>query len=41
MMCEKHGESGLILMRTILSGWISVIPGVARVTTSGYTGFCW
>ncbi|GJU71836.1 putative ribonuclease H-like domain-containing protein [Tanacetum coccineum] len=32
---------GFILMRTIPSGWICVISGVARVSTSGNTGFYW
>ncbi|GJR51210.1 putative ribonuclease H-like domain-containing protein [Tanacetum coccineum] len=30
-----------ILMRTIPSGWICVISGVARVSTSGNPGFYW
>ncbi|GJS74990.1 ribonuclease H-like domain-containing protein [Tanacetum coccineum] len=31
----------ICLMRSILSGWICVISGVARVSTSGNTGFYW
>ncbi|GJS29493.1 anticodon-binding aminoacyl-tRNA synthetase, class 1a [Tanacetum coccineum] len=32
---------GFILMRSIPSGWVCVLTGVARVSTSGNTGFYW
>ncbi|GKC25701.1 hypothetical protein Tco_1027851 [Tanacetum coccineum] len=40
-VCIPWSVCGSILMRTIPSGWICVISGVARVSTSGHTGFYW
>ncbi|GKB14600.1 putative ribonuclease H-like domain-containing protein [Tanacetum coccineum] len=40
-VCIAWSVCGFILMRTIPSGWICVISGVARVSTSGHTGFYW
>ncbi|GJR25416.1 putative ribonuclease H-like domain-containing protein [Tanacetum coccineum] len=40
-VCIAWSVCGFILMRTIPSGWICVISGVARVSTSGNTGFYW
>ncbi|GJY98943.1 uncharacterized mitochondrial protein-like protein, partial [Tanacetum coccineum] len=39
--CCGQSVCGFSLMRSIPSGWICVITGVARVSTSGNTGFLW